>query len=72
MPAYMTISIGENALDAMPIMVSTEDRLVRAALDAVHTESARMVGENWSATAMSVTDGVAPTPWHPAARRAGH
>ena len=45
MPAYMTISVGPSALAAVPIIASHDDRLVQAALAAIHAESARMVTE---------------------------
>ncbi len=45
MPAYMTISVGPCALDAVPIIASGDNRLVQAALLAIHAESALMVAE---------------------------
>lgn len=45
MPSYISISVGPSAGEAMPIVASNEERLVRAALRAIHHESELMVSE---------------------------
>lgn len=42
MPAYLTITVGPSPLDAVPIIASAEDRLVRAALRAIHREAGKI------------------------------
>lgn len=63
MPSYLQILIGESALDAVPILVSNDERLVDAALRAIAKESRRLVEVDADeARRAEVRDGLSDVP----------